>query len=52
MFEALIAIMCFGILYVEIIAILDKLDRFERFRNGAKQEMHLNDQTAPSHPTR
>jgi hypothetical protein len=52
MFEALIIVMCFGILYVEIIAILDKLDRIERLHDGARQEVHVGDQAALSHQTR
>jgi hypothetical protein len=48
MFEALIIVMCFGILYVEIIEILDKLDAFERLRRGTAQEVHLDHRTAPS----
>jgi hypothetical protein len=48
MFEALIIVTCIGILYVEIIEILAKLDDFERLRRGTAQEVHLDHRTASS----
>jgi hypothetical protein len=51
MFEALIIVMCFGILYVEIIEILAKLDEVEDLRTGAMKEVSLDHLTAPSRQT-
>ena len=51
MFEALIIVMCFGILYVEIIEILDKLDQTEHLWKGTGEEVHLDHRTAPSRQT-
>jgi hypothetical protein len=51
MFEALIIVTCIGILYVEIIEILAKLDDFERLRRETVPEIRLDDRAAPSHQT-
>ena len=51
MFEALIIVTCIGILFVEVVEILAKLDEFERLQRETAPEVHLGDRAAPSHQT-